>query len=40
MAIASRNKMREKCINYAKNFDWDVITKKLAGFYDQCNTSD
>ncbi|MEM4497180.1 MAG: glycosyltransferase family 4 protein [Archaeoglobaceae archaeon] len=38
MAIASRNKMREKCINYAKNFDWNVITKKMAEFYDQCNT--
>lgn len=39
MAIAFKNKIREKCINYAKNFDWNVIAKKLAEFYDQCNPS-
>lgn len=39
IAIKSRNKMEEKCINYAKNFDWDIITKKIAEFYDQCNSS-
>ncbi|MEM2085835.1 MAG: glycosyltransferase family 4 protein [Archaeoglobaceae archaeon] len=39
IAIRSRNKMKEKCINYARNFDWDVIAKRLVEFYDQCYSS-
>lgn len=33
IAIEMSSRMKEECINFAKNFNWDVIAKKLEEFY-------
>ncbi|AAB91191.1 glycosyltransferase family 4 protein [Archaeoglobus fulgidus] len=34
LALEMRREMREKCINFAKNFDWEVIARRLEEFYE------
>ncbi|AAB90909.1 glycosyltransferase family 4 protein [Archaeoglobus fulgidus] len=40
IAMESRKKMRRRCVDYARKFDWSVIAKKMADFYDNCGSSD
>ena len=39
LAVEMRRRMREKCINFARNFDWEVITKRLEEFYEGVHSS-